>query len=175
MTLHFKKVKIVLAKGAIDKEREVVIETWNNIYIYFYLFIYLFFNVFIFCQDKHLCQVCWGECQHYRTRRTWHIIPCSTEDRLDISIVKTLEKSVGETQGREDGRQRSITRWKKKGFGEETRRREGRTQASGTVKQPDIESAMAARLWRRNALSLLHTHVGGGGYWWSRHIQAEHL
>lgn len=40
MTLHFKKVKIVLAKGAIDKEREVVIETWNNIYIFFfYLFI----------------------------------------------------------------------------------------------------------------------------------------
>lgn len=41
MTLHFKKVKIVLAKGAIDKEREVVIETWNNIYIFFfYLFIF---------------------------------------------------------------------------------------------------------------------------------------
>lgn len=105
---------------------------------------------------------------------TWDVIPCSIEERLDISIVKThthiqKKKSEGERK-RGSGNEREASARTKKRW----RERSGeRTRASGTVKQSDIDSAMALWLWLRHAHPSA-SHMWGG-YWWSRHIQAEHL
>lgn len=79
------------------------------------------------------------------------------------------KKSEGERK-RGSGNEREAAARTKKRWRE---RSEERTRASGTVKQSDIDSAMAVWLWLRHAHPSA-SHMWGG-YWWSRHIQAEHL
>lgn len=89
-------------------------------------------------------------------RKTGHFY---CQDREKKKKVKVKERGTG-------------GEWKG-GINQSKEASEKRTQASGTVKQSDIDSAMAVRLWLRHAHPSA-SHMWGG-YWWSRHIQAEHL
>lgn len=102
---------------------------------------------------------------------TWDVIPCSVEERLDISIVKWKKWRWKKARGTERMKERH--QYEQRSVGENAGESEKRTQASGTVKWFDTDSAMAVRLWLRHAHPSA-SHMWGG-YWWSRHFQAEHL